>query len=82
MIFVLWNLYSWACEKFSLNTPAYWGNLEAGSWLIGEKVLLSLKQKYFSSVEITQESEGIGIGALLSGQEQVDVFPDTLEVEK
>lgn len=45
-------------------------------------MLLSLKQKYFSSVEITQESEGIGIGALLSGQEQVDVFPDTLEVEK
>lgn len=45
-------------------------------------MLLSLKEKYFSAVGITQEREGIGIRALLSRQEQVHIFPDTLEVEK
>lgn len=40
------------------------------------------QQKYFSAVGMTQESECIGTGALLPGQEQVHIFPDTPEVEK
>lgn len=45
-------------------------------------MLLSLKQKHFFVVGITLESKCIGIGALLPGQEQEHIFPDTPALEK